>query len=130
MKIPSSFVALLSKKSGFMGSIVFWGIIRTAIFIPVAWFLTGYIEFRYWWAVFPIALYAVIIQPAVIQYKLFMEENRETIYNSLCSSCNFFDETAVICLKLDKHPSRDFLPCEGLEWEPKNERNIKEETDS
>jgi len=113
-----------------MGSIIFWGIIRTAIFIPLMWILAGYIESRYWWTLLPVAVYAVIIQPAVIQYRFFMEENREIINNSLCSSCNFFDESAVICLKLDKHPSKSYLPCDGLEWEPKNEHSKKEETDS
>ncbi len=113
-----------------MGSIIFWGIIRTALLIPAMWILAGYIEPKYFWTFLPVAIYAVIIQPAVIQYRLFMEENRETIENSLCSSCNFFDKTAVLCLKLDKHPSREFLPCEGLEWEPKNEHNEKEEIGS
>lgn len=113
-----------------MGSIVFWGIIRTAIFIPVMWLLMGYMDLRYWWSLLPIAIYAIIIQPAVIQYRFFMEENKEIIENSLCSSCNFFDKSAVICLKFDKHPGRNFLPCEGLGWEPKNEYNEKEEIDS
>lgn len=113
-----------------MGSIVFWGIIRTAIFIPAIWILADYIEPKYWWSLLPIAIYAVIIQPAVIQYRFFLEENREVMENSLCSSCNYFDKTAVICLKLDKHPSMSDVPCGGLEWEPKNENNKKEEIDT
>lgn len=113
-----------------MGSIIFWGIIRTAIFIPVMWILAGAIEPRFWWTLLPLAIYAVLIQPAVIQYRLFLEENKETLEDSLCSSCNFFDKTAVICLKLDKHPDKSYLPCDGLEWEPRNECNEKEEIGS
>ena len=113
-----------------MGSIVFWGIIRTAIFIPVMWILSGYIESPYWWTLLALAIYGVILQPAFIQYRLFLELNNEVLEHSLCSSCNFFDKTAVICLKFDKHPDMNLLPCQGTEWEPVNEYNKKEETDS
>lgn len=113
-----------------MGSIIFWGIIRTAVYIPVIWILADYIETRYWWSILVVSIYAIIIQPAVIQYRLFIEANQEIMDNSLCASCNFFDKSAVICLKLDKHPTMSFLPCEGLEWEPKNERSKEKEIDS
>lgn len=65
------------------------------------------------------AVYGVIIHPAVIQYKLFMETNKEIINNTLCSSCKHFDKSAVLCMKHDKHPTVDSLPCEGMHWELK-----------
>ena len=82
-----------------MGGIIYWTIIRIAILIPLLWIATDYIEF--------------------IQYKLFREENYEVITNTLCSSCKHFDETAVLCLKYDEHPTEDKIPCEGAAWEPK-----------
>jgi hypothetical protein len=103
-----------------MGKVVFWAIIRTAILIPLLWIVVDFIDFRFWWSMVIISIYGVIIHPAVIQYKLFVEENREVLKNTLCSSCRHFESSAVICLKYDKHPTLRELPCEGLEWEPKS----------
>jgi hypothetical protein len=102
-----------------MGAIIYWGIIRTAILIPLLWLFLDYIEFKFWWAIVSISVYAVIIHPAVIQFNIFRENNANVITNTLCSSCKYFDETAVLCLKLDEHPTEDEIPCEGSAWEPK-----------
>lgn len=103
-----------------MGGIIFWGIVRTAILIPTLWLLYNVVEYRYWWWLVILSIYGVIIYPATIQYRLFQEENEELINNSLCSSCRYFDKSAVICLKYDKHPTLKYLPCEGLDWELKD----------
>lgn len=102
-----------------MGGIIYWTIIRIAILIPLLWIATDYIEYKYWWMVVTMSIYGIIIHPAFIQYKLFREENDEVITNTLCSSCKHFDETAVLCLKYDEHPTEDKIPCEGAAWEPK-----------
>jgi len=26
----------------------------------------------------------------------------------------------VLCMKYDKHPTENYIPCEGEEWEPKS----------
>ena len=101
-----------------MGAIVFWTIIRTAILIPIIWILQSYINFQFWWILNILAIYIVIIHPAIIHYKLFEEKNKEIIESTLCSTCKHFDKTAVICMKYDKHPTMEFLPCQGLDWEP------------
>lgn len=101
-----------------MGGIVYWTIIRVAILIPLLWIATNYIEYKYWWMVVSMSIYGFIIHPAVIQYKLFREKHKQVITNSLCSSCKHFDETAVLCLKYDEHPTEELIPCEGSEWEP------------
>ncbi len=102
-----------------MGSIIFWGIIRTAILIPTLWHAVKLVEFQYWWLLITMSVYGVIIHPAILQYQRFMEQNREIILDTLCSSCKHFEQTAVLCSKLDVHPTRDFIPCDGIEWEPK-----------
>jgi len=102
-----------------MGGIIFWAIIRTAILIPLLWIFMDWIQYKYWWAVLSVTIYGVIIHPAVVQYKLFLDKNKELLTNSLCSTCRHFDETAVICLKYDKHPTKDYIPCDGADWEPK-----------
>jgi hypothetical protein len=103
-----------------MGSIVFWTIIRISILIPILWFLQGYIEFQFWWIINILSIYGFIIHPAAIHYRLFEEKNKEIIESTLCSTCRHFDKSAVLCMKYDKHPSKDFLPCDGLDWEPKS----------
>ncbi len=102
-----------------MGGIVYWTLLRIAILIPLLWLAIDYIDYKFWWVIFSMSVYGVIIQPAVIQYRLFMEKNKEVISNSLCTSCKHFDETAVLCLKYDEHPTDEEVPCDGIDWEPK-----------
>ncbi len=102
-----------------MGGIVYWTIIRTALLLPLLWIATDYIEYKFWWMMVSMSIYGIIIHPAIIQYRLFLEKNEEIIFNTLCSSCKYFDETAVLCLKFDKHPTSELIPCEGSDWEPK-----------
>ncbi|MBK7104705.1 MAG: hypothetical protein IPH62_05425 [Ignavibacteriae bacterium] len=102
-----------------MGAIIYWGIIRTAILLPFLWLVLDFIEYKFWWAIVSISIYGVIIHPAVIQFNIFKEKNEKIITNTLCSSCKHFDETAILCLKLDEHPTEDEIPCGGSAWEPK-----------
>lgn len=101
-----------------MGDIVFWTIIRTAITIPMVWFLQGYLDFQIWWLVCFFSIYGVIIHPAIIHYRLFEEKSKEVIESTLCSTCQHFDKTAVLCMKHDAHPTTQFLPCDGIDWIP------------
>jgi fatty acid desaturase len=102
-----------------LGELVFWAIIRTAIVLPLIWILKGYLDYQLWWAVSLVAFYGVIIHPAIIHYRLFTERNKDIIEDTLCSSCENFDKSAVLCLKHDKHPTKDYIPCEGIDWFPK-----------
>lgn len=110
-----------------LGSIIFWGIIRLALTIAGVWILYYYLEYRYWWIFGILALYAVVLNPAIIQYKIFKEKNKEIIENTLCSSCKYFVADSILCLRLDEHPSKTYLPCEGEGWEPKSFEDKYEE---
>lgn len=101
-----------------MGDIVFWGLIRMAVTIPVIWYLSNYFYSQYWWLIGILAIYGIVFHPAFKKYKLFEQENKDVIEFSLCSSCKHFDKSAVLCMKYDKHPTKDFIPCEGEAWEP------------
>lgn len=101
-----------------MGDIVFWAIIRAAIVIPSLWILKGYIDYQLWWYIVLLGIYGVIVHPAIIHYRLFEEKNKEIFESTLCSSCKHFDKSSVLCTKHDEHPTKDFLPCEGNDWEP------------
>jgi len=102
-----------------MGRIVYWGLIRTVITIIILWVSYDYFNHKYWWIMATIGFYIVVIQPIIMQYKSFTTKNKSVINDSLCSRCKHFDETAVLCMKYDKHPTDDFVPCEGSAWEPK-----------
>lgn len=92
---------------------------RTAVVIPAVWILRSYIDSQQiWWLICFMSIYGIIIHPAIIHYKLFEQKNKNIIESTLCSSCKHFDKTAVLCMKHDKHPSMEFLPCEGIDWEP------------
>jgi hypothetical protein len=110
-----------------MGHIIFWAIIRTAVLIPTMWALYGMVEYRYWWWMVIFGVGGIIIYPITIQYRIFIEENKEIIENTLCSTCKSFDKTAVLCMKHDKHPTLSILPCEGLDWEPVGNENEQKE---
>ena len=102
-----------------MGEIVFWTLVRTLVMIPLIWISLDYFDYKFWWIISIIAIYIVIIHPAIISYKKFVEKNKDVNENSLCSSCRHYDKTAVLCMKYDKHPTMDFIPCNGVDWEPK-----------
>ena len=101
-----------------MGEVVFWTIVRIVIIIPLVWIARGYLDYNFWWMASLMAVYGVVIHPALIHYKMFKEKNKEVIESTLCSSCKHFDESAVLCMLYDKHPTKDYLPCEGTDWEP------------
>ena len=103
-----------------MGELIFWTIIRVAILLPLVWLLKGYLDYQLWWGISIVAFYGVIIHPALIHYRLFNERNREIIEDTLCSSCEYFDKSAILCLKHDEHATIDFVPCDGIDWLPKS----------
>jgi len=102
-----------------MGGIVFWALVRIVIIIPTIWFIVDRYYINYWqiWSV--IIIYAGVIHPIYLQYKKFMSANKDIIENTICSQCKHFDESAVLCMKHDKHPTEDFIPCNGYHWEVK-----------
>lgn len=102
-----------------MGQIVFWGLVRLALTIIVLWILYFHLPYGTWWVLGIVSIYAVVVHPAIIQYDMFREKNKTIIESTLCSSCRYFNETAVLCTKLDEHPTEKYLPCEGELWEPK-----------
>lgn len=114
-----------------MGEIIFWTIVRITILIPILWVLQGYFNTEFWWTIGVLAIYGVIIHPAVIHYRLFKSKNKEVLESTLCSTCVHFDKSAILCMLYDKHPSKIYLPCDGMDWEPKptnfNKKDIHKE---
>ncbi|MEI7811596.1 MAG: hypothetical protein WCJ01_04120 [Ignavibacteria bacterium] len=107
---------MIQKKA--MGGIIFWAIVRMFFTIPIVWYLQGIIGFRYWWILGFGSIYGIVIHPAIKQLNLFELNNKEIVESTLCSSCENFDKTAVLCIKYDQHPTLEVLPCDGADWTP------------
>ena len=105
-----------------VGSIVTWGILRAALVIAGALILYEYVpwtDYALWWGVTFISFYAIVIHPIQVQYRLFREETKRVLSGTLCASCKYFEETGVLCSKLDEHVTEQYIPCGGQLWEPK-----------
>lgn len=100
-----------------MGEIIYWALIRTAVLIPLLWIFLEKVDYKFWWIITLMAVYVIIIHPIIIGYQKFVLKSKE-VNNTICSTCKNFDKTALICIKHDKHPTKDFIPCEGEHWEP------------
>lgn len=101
-----------------MGGIIFWAIVRMVVVIPAIWIMQGMFQSQYWWLIAFCSIYLIVIHPVLMQFRTFEEKNREVLQSTLCSTCKNFDKTAVLCIKYDQHPTRESLPCEGIDWEP------------
>ena len=82
-----------------MGEIVFWTIIRTAVTLPGLWILRSQVDSQIWYLISLAAIYVLIVHPAI-------------------QSCRHFDPSAILCMKYDKHPTENYIPCDGVDWEP------------
>jgi hypothetical protein len=102
-----------------LGDIVFWTIIRTAITIAVVWILKSHIDEQLWYLVTVAIVYGIIIHPTVMGLRKFDFKNKSVLDSTICASCKHFDPSAVLCMKHDKHPTVDFIPCDGIHWEQK-----------
>ena len=60
-----------------------------------------------------------VLYPAYSEYVKFRENKVKKMEGTLCATCRHYDETAVLCMKYDKHPTPDYIPCGGNDWEPK-----------
>jgi len=103
-----------------LGEIIYKTIIRSGLTLIVLWFLKNQVDERYFFfIVSALALFFFVINPAYMSYKHFLEKNQNIESGILCSSCKHFDKSAMLCIKYDKHPTENFIPCEGRDWEPK-----------
>lgn len=103
-----------------MGEIVWYSILRLGLTIILLWLTFDYWGEKYFTIIGFLSIFFFVIYPAIRSYKVFTEKNKQVVENSLCTSCRHFDKSAVLCMKYDKHPNENFLPCEGNDWEPKS----------
>lgn len=101
-----------------MGEIVYWTILRTALVIAAVWFLKSQIDEQLWYIITVALSYAVIIHPAIAGFRKFEQKNKSISESTICANCKHFDASAVLCMKHDKHPTENYIPCDGIHWEP------------
>lgn len=106
-----------------IGSIVTWAIVRAAAVIfaaIVAYDYVKWLDYSLWFSITALSMYAFVLHPIQVQYRIFREETRRVRRDTLCSSCRHFVETSVLCQKLDEHVTEDYIPCDGELWEPRS----------
>ena len=104
-----------------IGSIITWALIRAAGVIVVTMVLyehMKWLNYSLWWMVTIASSYGFVIHPMTIQYRVYKEETRNVVTNTLCAKCKHFEPTGVLCSVLDEHVTEEYIPCEGELWEP------------
>jgi hypothetical protein len=102
------------------GSII-WGIIlRSTLIFILSFVFLEFVQMRehIWIALF--LLWFGAIYPGWKQFQVFNKQNKEILEDTLCGSCRNFDPTSQLCKIMDEHVTKNYIPCEGLNWEPKS----------
>ncbi len=102
------------------GSIV-WGILlRSAIIIMISFIIMAIFEYRPYLYFFFFIFWFAAAYPGWRQYQLFQERVKKVSEETLCGSCRHFEITSQLCKILDEHVTAEYIPCEGLSWEPRH----------
>lgn len=101
-----------------MGNIVFWTIFRSVFVVAGLWIIQSHIDYTLWLLISFLSIYGIIIHPVILSFQKYKEESKEVVEATLCSTCKHFDLSALLCMKYDKHPTPEYIPCEGTDWEP------------
>ncbi len=102
------------------GSIVWGVILRSSIVIILTLFLVRRFDFyEYWWYSF-FAIWFFVGFPAYRQYQKFQDRMKELSEETLCGKCRHFNSGAQTCQIYDVHVSKNHIPCEGMQWEPRD----------
>lgn len=102
-----------------IGSIVWGTLFRSFIIITLSFLVFEYTDNydNWWFALFVLWFFAAM--PAYSAYTNFQKDIVDFSDSTLCGSCRNFDKSAQLCKIYDQHPTDDFIPCEGNDWEPK-----------
>ncbi|MDC1067879.1 hypothetical protein OAQ99_01830 [Candidatus Kapabacteria bacterium] len=102
-----------------IGSIV-WGIIfRSFLLMVLSLILMNKYELYDNAFIFVVVLWFFIAWPAYNKFQDYNKKSIDFIESTLCGSCRNFEKTAQLCKIYDEHPTKDFIPCDGDDWELK-----------
>lgn len=100
------------------GTVVLGGMIRLSILVITMWWISDYWEFHQFWPLFSILVVMIVFYPAYREISLFSESVESVAESTMCGSCMHFESSAQICSKYDEHITEQYIPCEGMDWEP------------
>jgi hypothetical protein len=103
------------------GSVV-WGIMfRSFILIMLTFFFMAYFDTRdNIWLVSLFLIWGLAVYPGWRQYQIFNKRIERIEDETMCGSCRHFESTGQLCRIHDEHISKNYLPCEGQDWEAQN----------
>jgi len=102
------------------GSIVAGTIFRTAIIMVIVLAINGIFDLRTHWVIILLAIWFLVAYPAYKKYQKFNEEEDALSESIICGSCIHYDKSAQLCTIYDQHVKEDYIPCDGLDWEPRS----------
>lgn len=101
------------------GSIVWGVLLRSAIIIFLSFIIMGLIDNRKYWWITLLLLWLFAAYPGWKQFQFYKKHLEDVAESTLCGNCVHFDETSQLCKLYDEHISEDYIPCGGIDWEPK-----------
>lgn len=101
------------------GAIIWGTLLRSFILMVVSTILIRkYMLYDYIYFLIFI-LWFFIAMPAYKAYQNFDKDMEDFTESTLCGTCRNFEKSAQLCKIYDQHPTKNFIPCDGLSWEPK-----------
>jgi len=102
------------------GSVVWGVLLRSAIIILVGFLFLGLFEIGQLGWVFFFLFWFAAVYPGWRQFQVFQKRIKKVEESTLCGSCINFESGSQLCKIFDEHITKDYIPCEGLNWEPKH----------
>lgn len=103
-----------------LGSIVLGALLRLLIIIGLVSFITGNYYFNHYQLFSLVLIWFFVAWPVYTNYAEYSRRSKEFVDNTLCGSCSYFEKSAQLCKIYDEHPTNDYIPCDGDNWEPKD----------
>jgi hypothetical protein len=101
------------------GSIVSGALFRAFFVILLGFFLWEWRGDQTTWFITIILLWGYVVYPAQRQYDVFNKEMDKMYEETLCGQCKHFNLTNQLCGVYDEHPTKEYIPCDGIDWEPR-----------
>ncbi len=103
-----------------VGSIVWGVILRASIIVVLSFIFIQFFRFTgYWWLALFVFWFAAVY-PGWKQYQKFNDKIQDIEESTLCGKCRYFEPTGQLCKIYDEHITKNYIPCDGLDWEPKS----------
>lgn len=105
------------------GSAAFGILLRSALVMALAFATIALTERRDLSWLFLFLLWGGAVYPGWKQYQAFEQRIKKIEEETICGSCKYFDEPSQLCRPYDEHISKNYIPCEGKDWEAKKYEN-------